>query len=183
MSDVVSKLNKLSISMNNQTPILDSFINGETPIENIIIGETNDNQNDINKLKKIYENKLKEIDNLYKEIISKDEQINLLNNNISTREFNKEKFNFENEEFSQIEKENNEQLKNELLKLKDDYNEQIQSISNEHDLKINNLKTEIQNLKEQIDIYNDKEKYITKEEHEQILNELKKKHKKELKTF
>ena len=183
MSDVVSKLNKLSISMNNATPLLDSFINGENPIENIIIG-SNEYQNDINELKKIYESKLKEIDSLYKEILLKDEQINQLNNNnYFSNDFNKEKVNPEIEEIFQIDKENNEQLKSELLKLKDEYNQQIQSISNEHDLKIKKLRNEIQSLKEQIDVYSDKEKYITKEEHEQILNELKKKHKKELEPF
>ena len=183
MSDVVSKLNKLSISMNNATPLLDSFINGENPIENIIIG-SNEYQNDINELKKIYESKLKEIDSLYKEILLKDEQINQLNNNnYFSNDFNKEKANPEIEEIFQIDKENNEQLKSELLKLKDEYNQQIQSISNEHDLKIKKLRNEIQSLKEQIDVYSDKEKYITKEEHEQILIELKKKHKKELEPF
>ena len=183
MSDVVSKLNKLSISMNNATPLLDSFINGENPIENIIIG-SNEYQNDINELKKIYESKLKEIDSLYKEILLKDEQINQLNNNnYFSNDFNKEKVNPEIEEIFQIDKENNEQLKSELLKLKDEYNQQIQSISNEHDLKIKKLRNEIQSLKEQIDVYSDKEKYITKEKHEQILIELKKKHKKELEPF
>jgi hypothetical protein len=183
MSDIVSKLNKLSVSMNNATPLLDSFINGENPIENIIIG-LNDYQNDIHELKKIYENKLKEIDCLYKEILLKDEQINQLNNNnYFSNDFNKEKVNPEIEEIFQIDKENNEQLKSELLKLKDEYNQQIQSISNENDLKIKKLRNEIQSLKEQIDVYSDKEKYISKEEHEQILSELKKKHKKELEPF
>ena len=147
MSDVVSKLNKLSVSMNNATPLLDSFINGENPIENIIIG-SNDYQNDIHELKKIYENKLKEIDCLYKEILLKDEQINQLNNNnYFSNDFNKEKINPDIEEIFQIDKENNEQLKSELLKLKDEYNQQIQSISNEHDLKIKKLRNEIQSLK------------------------------------
>ena len=45
------------------------------------------------------------------------------------------------------------------------------------------LRNEIQSIKSQIDIYSDSNKYISKEEHEKILNDLKKKHKEELEPF
>ena len=75
--DAISKLNKIS-----KTPtmsIIDSYLNNESALENLNISDSNDSQHEISKLKQIYQNKLKEIDSLYKEILLKDEKISQLN--------------------------------------------------------------------------------------------------------
>lgn len=185
-NDAIAKLNKIS-----KTPtisLIDSYLNNESPIDNLYICDSNDSQSELNKLKQTYQNKLKEIDSLYKEILAKDEIISQLNqrNSSSNKTSNSNyppKRNSQNKKISEIERESNEQLKSDLAKLKDEYNEQIQSISNEHDQKVKHLRNEIQSIKNQIDIYSDSNKYISKEEHEKILNDLKKKHKEELEPF
>ena len=185
-NDAIAKLNKIS-----KTPtisLIDSYLNNESPIDNLYICDSNDSQSELSKLKQTYQNKLKEIDSLYKEILAKDEIISQLNqrNSSSNKTSNSNyppKRNSQNKKISEIERESNEQLKSDLAKLKDEYNEQIQSITNEHDQKVKHLRNEIQSIKSQIDIYSDSNKYISKEEHEKILNDLKKKHKEELEPF
>ena len=185
-NDAIAKLNKIS-----KTPtisLIDSYLNNESPIDNLYICDSKDSQSELNKLKQTYQTKLKEIDSLYKEILAKDEIISQLNqrNSSSNKTSNSNyppKRNSQNKKISEIERESNEQLKSDLAKLKDEYNEQIQSISNEHDQKVKHLRNEIQSIKSQIDIYSDSNKYISKEEHEKILNDLKKKHKEELEPF
>lgn len=185
-NDAIAKLNKIS-----KTPtisLIDSYLNNESPIDNLYICDSKDSQNELNKLKQTYQNKLKEIDSLYKEILAKDEIISQLNqrNSLSNKTNDNNyppKRNSQNKKISEIERETNEQLKVDLGKLKDEYNKQIQSISNEHDQKVKHLRNEIQSIKSQIDIYSDSNKYISKEEHEKILSDLQKKHKKELEPF
>ena len=180
--DAISKLNKIS-----KTPtmsIIDSYLNNESALENLNISDSNDSQHEISKLKQIYQNKLKEIDSLYKEILLKDEKISQLNQKgIYSSKGNESKRNSQIKKMNEVERESNEQLKSEMNKLKEDYNEQIEQISKEHDTKVKNLRNEIQTLKSQIDLYSDSSKYISKEEHENILNDLKKKHQKELEPF
>ena len=52
-----------------------------------------------------------------------------------------------------------------------------------HEEKIKNMKEEIEQLKNQINVYYNKDEYISKEEHEKILSELRKKHEQELEPF
>jgi phage host-nuclease inhibitor protein Gam len=73
-----------------------------------------------------------------------------------------------------------EELKEELLKLGQEYNEQVQKCTKLHEEKIKNMKDEIGQLKNKINTYYNKNEYILKEEHDKFLNELKKKHEQEL---
>lgn len=45
------------------------------------------------------------------------------------------------------------------------------------------MKEEIEQLKSQINVYYNKDEYISKEEHQKILDELRKKHEQELEPF
>ena len=182
----------------NTTTTLDKFT---TPTLSLIETYLNTNNNspteripsscdintDITTLKQIYNSKLKEIDTLYQEILAKDDKIAHLTTTTHDTYKSKPLPNLppkrSNKKINDIEKDNNEQLKQSLHKLKDEFNDQIQSINIDHDKKVKQLKNEIHTLKQQLDIYQDKTKYISKEEHEMILSELKLKHKKELEPF
>ena len=76
-----------------------------------------------------------------------------------------------------------EELKAQLLKLGQEYNDEVQRCTKLHEEKIKNMKEEINQLKNQINVYYNKNEYISKEEHDKILNELRKKHEQELEPF
>ena len=76
-----------------------------------------------------------------------------------------------------------EELKAELLKLGQEYNDEVQRCTKLHEEKIKNMKEEIEQLKSQINVYYNKDEYISKEEHQKILDELRKKHEQELEPF
>ena len=71
----------------------------------------------------------------------------------------------------------------ELLKLGQEYNDEVQKCTKIHEDKIKNMKEEISQLKNQINVYYNKNEYILKEDHEKFLEELKKKHEQELEPF
>ena len=76
-----------------------------------------------------------------------------------------------------------EELKAELFKLGQEYNDEVQRCTRLHEEKIKNMKEEIEQLKSQISVYYNKNEYISKEEQVKILNELRKKHEQELEPF
>jgi chaperonin cofactor prefoldin len=59
----------------------------------------------------------------------------------------------------------------------------VQRCTKLHEEKIKNMKEEIEQLKSQINVYYNKDEYISKEEHQKILDELRKKHEQELEPF
>ena len=164
--------------------LIETYLNSNnSPTEKI--PSTYDINTDISTLKQIYNSKLREIDALYQEILAKDDKIAHLSTIHDTYK-SKPLPNLppkRTKKINDIEKDSNDQLKQSLNKLKDEFNEQIQSINVDHDKKVKQLKNEIHILKQQLDIYQDKTKYISKDEHELMLSELKLKHKKELEPF
>jgi hypothetical protein len=182
-SNTTTTLDKL------QTPtlsLIETYLNTNNNSPTERIPSSCDINTDITTLKQIYNSKLKEIDTLYQEILAKDDKIAHLTTTTHDTYKSKPLPNLppkRSKKINDIEKDNNEQLKQSLNKLKDEFNEQIQSINIDHDKKVKQLKNEIHTLKQQLDIYQDKTKYISKEEHELILSELKLKHKKELEPF
>ena len=150
-------------------------------LDNLIFDKSNEEDEEIKNLQKIYNEKLKEIEKLTNEIKIKDEEISLMNNA-------KNKFcNLapECKKVQDAEKTNlsEEDLKAELLKLGQEYNDEVQRCTKQHEEKIKGMKEEIDQLKSQINVYYDKNEYISKEEHDKILNDLRKKHEEELEPF
>ena len=150
--------------------------------DNLIFNNSNEEDEEIKNLQKIYNEKLKEIEKLTNEIKIKDDEISLMNNaknkfyNLSSSQDKKEN-DFDKTNLSE------EELKAELLKLGEEYNDEVQRCTKLHEEKINNMKEEINQLKSQINVYYNKNEYISKEEHDKILNELRKKHEQELEPF
>ena len=195
-----SKLNKLEININSplqniNQPKKPNFDDpdslskkekekeksNEIELDSLLFERTKEEDEEIQKLEKIYQEKLKEIERLTNEIKTKDDEIILMNNaknkiyNISTSNSDENKnINIEKKEISE------EELKDELLKLGQEYNEQVQKCTKIHEEKIKNMKDEINLLKNKINIYNNKNEFILKEEHEKYLDDLKKKHEQEL---
>lgn len=188
-----TNISNTSNSSNSTTPdklttptlsLIETYLNtNNSPHEPLPSGC--DINTDLSTLKQIYNSKLKEIDCLYQEILAKDDKIAHLSTAHDTYKA-KPLPNLppkRNKKVNDIDRDSNEQLKQSLAKLKDEFNEQIQCINTEHDKKVKHLKNDIHALKQQLDVYQDKTKYISKEEHELILSELKLKHKKELEPF
>ena len=193
-----SKLNKLEININSplqniNQPKKPNFDDpdslskkekeksNEIELDSLLFERTKEEDEEIQKLEKIYQEKLKEIERLTNEIKTKDDEIILMNNaknkiyNISSSNSDENKnINLEKKEISE------EELKDELLKLGQEYNEQVQKCTKIHEEKIKNMKDEINLLKNKINIYNNKNEFILKEEHEKYLDDLKKKHEQEL---
>ena len=193
-----SKLNKLEININSPLQNInqpkkpnfedpDSFSkkekekSNEIELDSLLFERTKEEDEEIQKLEKIYQEKLKEIERLTNEIKTKDDEIILMNNaknkiyNInSTNSDENKNINIEKREISE------EELKEELLKLGQEYNEQVQKCTKIHEEKIKSMKDEINLLKNKINTYNNKNEYILKEEHDKFLDDLKKKHEQEL---
>ena len=187
---MTSKLNKLELNLkdsSNQsldTPETSKRDKNkdkdkDTEFDNLIFDRSNEEDEEIKNLQKIYNDKLKEIEKLTNEIKLKDDEISLMNNAknkfISSGE--KKESDFEKSNLSE------EELKAELLKLGQEYNDEVQKCTKLHEEKIKNMKDEINQLKTQINAYYNKNEYISKEEHDKILNELRKKHEQELEPF
>ena len=187
---MTSKLNKLELNLkdsSNQsldTPETSKRDKNkdkdkDTEFDNLIFDRTNEEDEEIKNLQKIYNDKLKEIEKLTNEIKLKDDEISLMNNAknkfISSGE--KKESDFEKSNLSE------EELKAELLKLGQEYNDEVQKCTKLHEEKIKNMKDEINQLKTQINAYYNKNEYISKEEHDKILMELRKKHEQELEPF
>ena len=193
-----SKLNKLEININSplqniNQPKKPNFEDpdslskkekeksNEIELDSLLFERTKEEDEEIQKLEKIYQEKLKEIERLTNEIKTKDDEIILMNNaknkiyNInSTNSDENKNINIEKREISE------EELKEELLKLGQEYNEQVQKCTKIHEEKIKSMKDEINLLKNKINTYNNKSEYILKEEHDKFLDDLKKKHEQEL---
>ena len=154
----------------------------DNEFDNLIFERSNEEDEEIKNLQKIYNEKLKEIEKLTNEIRMKDDEI-LIMNNAKNKFYNssntadKKNIDYEKSNLSE------EELKAELLKLGQEYNDEVQKCTKEHEEKIKNMKEEINQLKSQINVYYNKNEYISKEEHDKILNELKKKHEQELEPF
>ena len=196
-----SKLNKLEINITSQMPSINkpkkpNFDDPELSLkekeksndkesESLIFERTKEEDEEIQKLEKIYQDKLKEIEHLTNEIKIKDDEIILMNNaknkiyNIGSSNPNEENknINIGKKDISE------EELKAELLKLGQEYNDEVQKCTKIHEEKIKNMKEEINQLKKQINVYYNKNEYILKEEHDKFLEELKKRHEKELEPF
>ena len=195
-----SKLNKLEININSplqniNQPKKPNFDDpdslskkekekeksNEIELDSFLFERTKEEDEEIQKLEKIYQEKLKEIERLTNEIKTKDDEIILMNNaknkiyNISSSNSDENNnINIEKKEISE------EELKDELLKLGQEYNEQVQKCTKIHEEKIKNMKDEINLLKNKINIYNNMNEFILKEEHDKYLEDLKKKHEQEL---
>ena len=196
-----SKLNKLEININNlqniNQPKKPNFEDPEwsmnkekeksndIELDSLSFERTKEEDDEIRKLEKIYEDKLKEIEHLTHEIKLKDDEIILMNNaknkiyNIGSSNSGEENknINIGKKDISE------EELKIELLKLGQEYNDEVQKCTKIHEDKIKNMKEEISQLKNQINVYYNKNEYILKEDHEKFLVELKKKHEQELEPF
>ena len=151
--------------------------------DNLIFERSNEEDEEIKNLQKIYNDKLKEIEKLSNEIKMKDDEILIMNNaknkfyNVSSGAGGKKDPDFEKNNLSE------EELKAELLKLGQEYNDEVQRCTKMHEEKIKNMKDEINQLKSQINVYYNKNEYISKEEHDKILMDLRKKHEQELEPF
>jgi hypothetical protein len=196
-----SKLNKLEINITSQMqsinkPKKPNFDDPELSLkekeksndkesESLIFERTKEEDEEIQKLEKIYQDKLKEIEHLTNEIKIKDDEIILMNNaknkiyNIGSSNPNEENknINIGKKDISE------EELKAELFKLGQEYNDEVQKCTKIHEEKIKNMKEEINQLKKQINVYYNKNEYILKEDHDKFLEELKKRHEKELEPF
>jgi len=199
-----TKLNKLEININSQMQNLNKpkkpnfddpeLIIGkemekeksnDIELDSLMFERTKEEDEEIQKLEKIYQDKLNEINQLTNEIKIKDDEIILMNNaknkiyNIGSPNPNEE-----NKNINMIKKDiSEEELKAELLKLGQEYNDEVQKCTNIHEEKIRNMKEEIAQLKKQINVYYNKNEYILKEDHAKFLEELKKKHEQELEPF
>ena len=154
----------------------------DNEFDNLIFERSNEEDEEIKNLQRIYNEKLKEIEKLTNEIKMKDDEI-LIMNNAKDKFYNtksgseKKDSEFETNNLSE------EELKAELLKLEQEYNNEIQKCTKMHEEKIKSMKDEINQLKTQITVYYNKNEYISKEEHDKILMDLRKKHEKELEPF
>ena len=193
----MSKLNKLEININSSSqdinqPKKPNFEDpeiierkekeksNEIELDSLLFERTKEEDEEIQKLERIYQDKLKEIENLTNEIKIKDEEI-ILMNNAKNKFYNVSNTGEENRNIIKEKKDiSEEELKSELLKLGQEYNEQVQKCTKIHEEKIKSMKEEIAQLKKQINLYSNKNEYILKEEHEKYISELKRKHEKEL---
>ena len=188
------KINKLEINIKDssqqslETPDIskrekDKEESNDNEFDNLIFERSNEEDEEIKNLQRIYNEKLKEIEKLTNEIKMKDDEILIMNN--AKNKFCNSKSGSGDKKESDFEKNNlsEEELNAELLKLEQDYNNEIQKCTKMHEEKIKNMKDEINQLKSQINIYYNKNEYISKEEHDKILMELRKKHEKELEPF
>ncbi len=186
------KMNKLEINLKDSQQSLetpesskrekDKEESNDKGFDNLIFERSNEEDEEIKNLQKIYNEKLKEIEKLTNEIKMKDDEIVIMNN-AKNKFYNasngvdKKDIEFEKSNLSE------EELKAELLKLGQEYNDEVQRCTKQHEDKIKNMKDEISQLKNQINIYYNKNEYISKEEHDKIMMELKKKHEQELEPF
>ena len=160
-------------------------LNEDMELDSLLFERTKEEDEEIQRLEKLYQDKLKEIEHLTNEIKIKDDEIILMNNaknkiyNISGLNNNEENknINISKKDISE------EELKAELLKLGQEYNDEVQKCTKIHEEKIKNMKEEISQLKNQINVYTNKNEYILKEDHDKFLEELKKKHEQELEPF
>ena len=186
MSSKISKLElniKESSNQSLETPESskrDKNKEESNEFDNLIFDRSNEEDEEIKNLQNIYNEKLKEIEQLTNEIKLKDDEISLMNN-AKNKFYNsigeKKENDFEKNNLSE------EELKAELLKLGQEYNDEVQRCTKSHEEKIKSMKEEIDQLKSQINVYYNKNEYISKEEHEKILKELRKKHEEELEPF
>jgi len=185
-----SKINKLELDIKDsshqslETPESSKIEKNKDEIndnefDNLIFERSNKEDEEIKNLQKIYSEKLKEIEKLTNEIKMKDEEISLMNNAKNKFYSSGDKKDTDYEKSNLTE----EELKDELLKLGKEYNDEVQRCTKLHEEKIKNMKNEISNLKNQINVYYNKNEYISKEEHDKILNDLRKKHEQELEPF
>lgn len=137
----------------------------------------------IAELRSEFQAKLKEVDKIYREIVKKDDEISNVASKTSfaTEDTILKKSHLK--KIQQLQKESDEKLQLKLEKLKEEFNEEIQLIAEEQEDKRKKIQENINDLKHQIDEYNDKDKYMTKEEHERILSDLRKSHQSELEPF
>ena len=193
-----SKLNKLELNINSfsksNQPKKPNFDDPqkispkekeESPdieLDNILFERTKEEDEEIKNLEKIYQSKLKEIEKLTNEIKLKDDEI-LLMNDAKNKLFNIESPNpGEEKKNINVEKKDltEEELNSELIKIGKEYNEEVHKCTQIHEEKMKNLKEEISRLKEQVKVYYNKNEFISKEESDKYLDELKKKHELEL---
>ena len=185
-----SKINKLELDIKDsshqslETPESSKIEKNKDEIndnefDNLIFERSNKEDEEIKNLQKIYSEKLKEIEKLTSEIKMKDEEISLMNNAKNKFYSSGDKKDTDYEKSNLTE----EELKDELLKLGKEYNDEVQRCTKLHEEKIKNMKEEISNLKNQINVYYNKNEYISKEEHDKILMDLRKKHEQELEPF
>ena len=185
-----SKINKLKLDIKDsshqslETPESSKIEKNKDEIndnefDNLIFERSNKEDEEIKNLQKIYSEKLKEIEKLTSEIKMKDEEISLMNNAKNKFYSSGDKKDTDYEKSNLTE----EELKDELLKLGKEYNDEVQRCTKLHEEKIKNMKNEISNLKNQINVYYNKNEYISKEEHDKILMDLRKKHEQELEPF
>ena len=185
-----SKINKLELDIKDlshqslETPESSKIEKNKDEIndnefDNLIFERSNKEDEEIKNLQKIYSEKLKEIEKLTSEIKMKDEEISLMNNAKNKFYSSGDKKDTDYEKSNLTE----EELKDELLKLGKEYNDEVQRCTKLHEEKIKNMKNEISNLKNQINVYYNKNEYISKEEHDKILMDLRKKHEQELEPF
>ena len=187
MSSKISKLElniKESSNQSLETPESskrDKIKEESNEFDNLIFERSNEEDEEIKNLQNIYNEKLKEIEQLTNEIKLKDDEISLMNNAKNKLFYNSTGEKKEND----FEKTNltEEELKAELFKLGQEYNDEVKRCTKLHEEKIKNMKEEIEQLKSQINVYYNKDEYISKEEHQKILDELRKKHEQELEPF
>lgn len=135
------------------------------------------------ELRSEFQSKLKEIDRIFREIMKKDEEIaNMTSKNLFETEDTILKKSHR-KKIQHLEKEYDDKLELKLEKLKEEFNEEILQIAEEQEAKKKKIQDNINDLTHQIDEYNDKDKFITKEEHERILCDLKNSHRLELEPF
>ena len=163
-----SKINKLELNIkdsSNQSLDMPESSKREKNTE-----KDNEEDEEIKNLQKIYNDKLKEFEKLTKEIKLKDDEISLMNNakNQFIISAGKKESDFEASNLSE------EELKAELKKLDQEYNDEVQNKS---------MKDEIDKLTKQISEYYDQNGYISKEEHDKILMDLRKKNEQKLEPF
>ena len=186
-----SKINKLEINTNQPkkpnfedpepASIKEKEKSNEIELDSLLFERTKEEDEEIQKLEKIYQEKLKEIEHLTNEIKIKDDEI-ILMNNAKNKLYNINSQNSEeNKNINAVKKDvSEEELKAELLKLGKEYNDEVQKCTKIHEEKIKNMNEEIGKLKNQINLYYNKNEYILKEDHDKFLEELKKKHEQEL---
>ena len=186
-----SKINKLEINTNQPkkpnfedpepASIKEKEKSNEIELDSLLFERTKEEYEEIQKLEKIYQEKLKEIEHLTNEIKIKDDEI-ILMNNAKNKIYNINSQNSEeNKNINAVKKDvSEEELKAELLKLGKEYNDEVQKCTKIHEEKIKNMNEEIGKLKNQINLYYNKNEYILKEDHDKFLEELKKKHEQEL---
>ena len=184
-----SKINKLELNIKDssnqslETPESSKREKNEkdkdNEFDNLIFDRSKEQDEEIKNLQKIYNEKLKEIEKLTNEIKLKDDEISLMNNakNKFITSGEKKESDFEKSNLTE------EELKAELLKLGQEYNDEVQKCTKLHEEKIKSMKDEINQLKNQINNYYNKNEYISKEEHDKILMDLRKKHEQELEPF